>query len=319
MSLRDKVLNTKARWNDVSPKAKIVVGVVGLIGAAVYACINSANVKEAVEEEKEIFDDIHRVRQSQEGLLPEDEKIPDDITECYSNRDYAKDVIRASFEFGKKVVKYYAVPLAVGLVSTLLIFNGMNVLNTRNVALSASLASLSACFQEYRERVKNRFGQEVEDELYYAAEYKEVKHEETGEVEKKMVATIGESPNSPYIVLFNQDCAEWVNDINYCEHTLRGIRAKLQNELDTKRAFITFADVLDQIGKDITDNSDRYKLMSMSCGWRHGDTIDFRIKRIFIPTVGGDHFIEYCTIDPNVRDIHYELVSEYCDDENGAV
>lgn len=319
MSFKDNLLNATATLSDISPKVKIIVGVVGLIGAAVYACVKSMKVKEATEEEREIFDDIHRVRQSQDGTLPEEEKIPDDITECYSNRDYAKDVIRASFEFGKKVVKYYAIPLGVGLVSTLLIFNGMNVLNTRNAALSASLASLSACFQEYRERVKDRFGQEVEDELYYAVEYKEVENKETGAVEKKAVVNIGDHPLSDYLIVFNQECSEWVNDINYCEHTLRGFESVLQHELDSGRAYITFENLCHKLGKDISEKSERYQLMGMLTGWRHGDKIDFRIKRVSIPVKGGDRYVEYCTIDPNVRDIHRELVDKYNGNENGAV
>lgn len=322
MSLRDKWLNMTANLSDASPKIKIVVGVIGLIGAGVYACVKSAKakVKEATEEERKIFDDIHRVRESQNGELPEEEKIPDDITACYSKQDYAKDVIKTSLSYVKKVLKVYAIPLLIGFASTCLIFNGMHVMNNRNLAISAAYAMLSSSFEEYRERVKERIGEEAESELYYATEHKDVKdtaYDKT--VENAEVAKIGKSYMSPYLVIFDQSCDEWVPDLAYCQHTLNGIESILQHELDKKKAFISFGDLLDRIGKKIDKDDKVSQLMAMCCGWRHGDKIDLRVHKIYIPTKDGEGAVPFFTIDPNVRDIHVEIVSEYSGDETGTL
>lgn len=319
MSLRDKWLNMTGNLSAASPKIKIVVGVVGLIGAGVYACIKSAKVKKETEEERKIFDDIHRVRQSQKNELPEEEKIPEDLTACYSEKDYAKDVIRASFLFAKKLVKVYWLPLTVAVVSTCLIFNGMNVLNNRNLALSAAYASVSSAYEAYRARVKERFGEDVENEIYYATEHKEAVDGSTGEkVDNASVAKIGEKYLSPYMILFDENCDEWVSDIGYCEHTLRGIQAILQDRLDKKKPYVTYGELLYEIGKNLDENDEYDQLIAMNCGWRHGDKIDLRVKKIFIPNKDNSKVYPYFMLDPNVRDVHHELVSEYNGNETSG-
>ena len=316
MSFRDKWFNMLANLNDASPKIKIVIGVVGLVGAGVAACIATTRVKEKTKKEREIFDDIHKVRQSQKNELPEEEKIPDDITACYSEKDYAKDILRASGTMTFKLLKVYALPIGLAILSACLIFNGMNIMSNRDAAISAAYATLSTCFNEYREKVKDKYGEEVEKELYYGVTYRDIEiyeKDENGELkktgeEKAAVANIGDHFESLYLIKFNRECAEWCNDFEYNQTFLRGIQAMLRDELKHK-PFITFSDLCDKIGKDITKWDKSYQLMAMRCGWRHGDNVDLRIQRLHIPA-DNECSVPILILDPNVRDIYAEIITE---------
>ena len=325
MSFKEKWFDMVTRLNEASPRIKIVVGVVGLVGAGVAACIATTKVKEKTEEERKTFDDIHKVRQSQKNELPEEEKIPDDITACYSETDYAKDVLRTSGRMALKLGKVYGVPIAIAVVSICLIFNGTHVLNDRNLAMSAAYATLSTYFNEYRDKVKAKYGEEAEKELYYGVKYGDVtcqeKNEkgefETKSVEHAAIAVPKDTWQSLYLIKFNRDCAEWCNDINYNETFLRGIQAMLNDKLKHK-PFITFADLCEYIGYDLSNQSRTYQLMAMRCGWRHGDKIDLRIQKIYIPYPEEDKCCPLMVLDPNVRDIYAEIITEN-DYETGTV
>ena len=98
MDLHGKWRNFVASLDDKSPKIKIVVGVVGLIGAGVAAAIAATKIKDDVVEETEDFENIRKVRMSAKHPeeCSEEEKVADDIAECYSDKDYAKDVVKTS-------------------------------------------------------------------------------------------------------------------------------------------------------------------------------------------------------------------------------
>ena len=68
---------------------------------------------------------------------------------------------------GMKFAKLYGPSVILGALSITSILASNNILRKRNVALSAAYAAIDKGFKEYRSRVIERFGEEVDRELKY--------------------------------------------------------------------------------------------------------------------------------------------------------
>lgn len=89
---------------------------------------------------------------------------------------------------GVKFAKLYGPSVVLGVLSITSILASNNILRKRNVALGAAYAAIDKGFKEYRSRVIERFGEEVDRELKYNLKAKKfdetVIDEETGKEKK---------------------------------------------------------------------------------------------------------------------------------------
>lgn len=324
-NLKELVSNLTYSLEESSPKIKIVVGVVGLITAGIVACKKSMDIKEKLEPEKKAFKDIHKIvsakKRTEKGipdevegksLVPEEERVSKDIQFVYTDKDYAKDVLRTSLSIGKKLIKTYAIPVTIAVLSSGLIFSGMNTFNARNIALTTAYSTLSKAFESYKERVKERYGEEVEKELSYGYKTEVIKEKVTDEngnekwetTEKKVI--VGDpSKCSPYAFIFDKRFEEFITDPDYCQTFLNLV----QKELNTKfklirRKYITLTELYDKLGAP----EEFYTADAMRIGWLRdsdGDNyINLRFERIFIDEVQDDGTVKKVPrylIDPNVE------------------
>ena len=320
-------MNVKAAWDnlitnleEMSPKIKVVVGVAGLVGAGVGACIASTKVKDAMREERKAYEDIRKIRNAQKAekngkTLPEEEAVSKDVQFVYTDKDFSKDILKVTVSFAKKLVKLYGIPFAVAVASICLIFNGTNTLNTRYLAMSASYTTVSKAFEAYRERVKERYGEEVEKDILYGVHTEKVKEEEEDEDGKKKTVTkeIKVADNdpttcSPYAFIFDERFGEYVNDINMCEKLSSAWQSLMNEELKRKR-YLVLNDLYDKFSAP----EEMYTNESMIIGWRrkkdetNDGCIDFRIQRIFVTDSDGRR-VPRILIDPNVEGNIYKKV-----------
>jgi len=324
MSAKEFMSNCMNSLEEASPRIKIVLGVVGLVGAGIAACIASSKVKEETKEERKAFKDIHKIRHAQkadetgEKLDPE-ETVSDDVKFVYTDKDFAKDVVKTSLSYGKKILKLYGVPIAITGLSIALIFNGTHVLNARYLAMSASYGSIKKAFDLYKERVKERYGEEAEKDIRYGIKTEKVKEEivdeETGEKKKVTkeikVAEADPTACSPYAMIFDERFGEYVNDIGMNEALVKAIQSIMNEELLGKgKRYLVMDNLLDRLGAP----EDMYTGETMICGWRkksgQDDSadgyIDLRIQRIFIMKDGKR--VPRILIDPNVEGNIYDKV-----------
>lgn len=158
-----------------SPEILVVVGVVGTVASAVMACKATTKVSGILEQTKEDIDVIHDAMANE--TLKEEGK--------YSEEDGKKDLAIVYAQTGIKFVKLYGPSVLLGALSITSILASNNILRKRNVALAAAYATVDKGFKEYRNRVVDRFGKEIDRELRYNIKAKEVeetvKDETTGE------------------------------------------------------------------------------------------------------------------------------------------
>ena len=138
-----------------SPEILVVVGVIGVVTSAVMACKATTKVGEILDKTKEDVEAIHKCE--------EDESVKDQ----YSSEDAKKDLAIVYVQTGVKFAKLYGPSVVLGALSITSILASNNILRKRNVALGAAYAAIDKGFKEYRSRVIERFGEEVDRELKY--------------------------------------------------------------------------------------------------------------------------------------------------------
>lgn len=227
-----------------SPEILAGVGVVGVVGSLVLACKATTKLSDVLEESKEQLDKIKEV-----AADPAYE-------EKYSQDDAKKDTTITYVQTAMKVTKLYApsVILCVSSLGCLLASN--NILKKRNAALSAAYMTVDKSFKEYRKRVADRFGEEVEKEIRYNIKAEEItKVDEDGnevtETVKIMDGTDDPNSYSDYARFFDESCAAWQND---AEYNLTFLKAQQQyaNDLLKARGRLFLNEVYRMLGIDET-------------------------------------------------------------------
>lgn len=156
-----------------SPEILMVAGVVGVVSSAVMACKATTKVSGILEEAKETIDQIHE--------MTEIAANNEEYAEEYTPEDTKKDLAIVYAQTGVKFVKLYAPAVILGGLSLTAIISSNRILRKRNVALAAAYATVEKSFKEYRGRVVERFGKELDHELRYNIKAQEIEETITNE------------------------------------------------------------------------------------------------------------------------------------------
>ena len=167
-----------------------VVSTVGAVGTSVKATWES---KEIIETHNA---DIIDIREDLRAA-----KTPEEAKECKKQllSKYADTVLDVLDEYLAPTILTGA-SIAAGITSN-------HISNRRIAALGASFTFIKNAFDKYRERVKNKYGEEEEKDIYYGA--KEVEKEVVDEKGKKKKIKVKEyDPND----VMNNPCAILLGD-----------------------------------------------------------------------------------------------------------
>lgn len=261
MKKEDIMKNATSAFNKVSFKLKkhspeilVVAGVVGVVASTVMACRATTKVGKIIDKTKGDVEEIHVA--TEKGIT--------NAGETYSVDDSKKDLAVVYFQTGIKLAKLYAPSVALGTLSITGIVASHNILRKRNVALAAAYATVDKSFKEYRNRVIERFGAEVDKELrnnIKAKKFEEITTDsETGKEKKsKTTIDIANPMISDYKLFFDEKCKAWVDDYDY---NLMTLRCQQQYANDKLRAdgFLFMSDVYDMLGIQRTK-------ISQTVGW----------------------------------------------------
>ena len=162
-----------------SPEILVTVGVVGAVASAVMACKATLKVNEIMDETKETIEDIHYC--VGKGLKTSD---GEEYTQEVANKELAITYVQT----GWKLVKLYGPSVALGAASIGCMVGSNQILRKRNIALGAAFTAVDKSFKEYRDRLIERFGKDLDRELRFGAKAKQV--EETVVDEKGKETTV---------------------------------------------------------------------------------------------------------------------------------
>lgn len=225
-----------------SPEILVVAGVVGAVASAVIACKATTKVGKITEEAKDMIDAIHDAEQN--GVTP--------AGETYTKEDAQKELAITYVQTGVKYAKLYAPAVILGSLSITSILASNNILRKRNVALGAAYAAIDKSFKEYRGRVIERFGEQVDHELKYnikAKKFEEVETDpETGKQKKVKKTVMVADPNlqSDYAVYFDNKSRNYETNMDYNRMFLKA-QQQFANDKLQARGHIFLNEVLDDL------------------------------------------------------------------------
>lgn len=234
---------TKIKLGKYSPEILVVGGVIGVVASTVLACRATTKLSEIVEDAKNDIDDIHAAVEHPEEL---------NLKEEYTVEDSKKDLAIVYAQTGIKIAKIYAPAVILGGVSIAAILGGHNILRKRNIALAAAYATLDKSFKDYRTRLVERFGAELDKELKYNIKAKEVeetveKEDGSTETVKRTASVIDSRAVSCYARFFDDGCKGWDKDPEYNLMFLRQREAEATKRLKAD-GYLFLNDVYDMLG-----------------------------------------------------------------------
>lgn len=188
-----------------SPEILIVTGVIGTVTSAVMACKATTKLDDVLAESKAEIEKI-------EGYVEEN-----GYSEKYSEEDKKKDLAIVKVQSAVKVIKLYAPSVILGTLSITAMVSSNHILRKRNIGLAAAYAAVDKSFKDYRGRVVERFGKELDNELRHNIKLKEIEEvvvDEKGKekIEKKTVAEFAVPEYSDYAKVYDCGNTGWCKD-----------------------------------------------------------------------------------------------------------
>ena len=262
-----------------SPEILVVAGIAGTVVSAVLACKATTKVAEILDETKGTLDTIHEGMET--GAINGQE---------YTTEDSKKDTVVVYAQTGMKLAKLYAPAIILGTLSITSILASNNILRKRNVALGAAYAAIDKSFKEYRGRVIERFGEQVDTELKYgikAKKFEEIEVDPENGKEKKVKKTVMVAdPNlqSDYAVYFDNKSRNYETNPDYNRMFLKAQQAFANDKLQT-RGHLFLNEVLDDLDLPRTPAG---QIVGWTKDGPDGD-VNFRIVEVERETEDGRH------------------------------
>lgn len=260
-----------------SPEILVVTGVVGIVASTIMACKATTKVSEIIDETKETIDTIHD--SVGKGLHTAD---GEEYTQEVANKDLAIVYVQTGWKF----VKLYGPSVALGIASIGCMVGSNRILKKRNIALAAAFKAVDTSFKEYRERVVNRFGKELDRELRFGIKAKEIEEKVVDEegnettVTKTVEVMDPNVTHSIYSVVFCEGNTGWTKNAELNKVFL----IQQQNWANDKlrlNGILTLNEVYDMIGAQRT-------AYGQIAGWVYTDDCS-----------AGDNFVDFGIFDVN--------------------
>lgn len=288
-NLSVKLGKTGLKLKKASPQILLVAGVVGLVGSTVLACRATMKISDPLDEVKDASEKYHT-----RFAAVENKSL---------KKEAQKELATAYLHTGKEFAKLYAPAVMLGATSLTCILTSHRILSDRYAAASAACTSAMAGFTEYRARVRERYGAEVDKELRYNITQKTVEQtvtDENGKTKKQKtkvgIADTGELGS--FTRMYDNTCKFWDNAMSYNLSRLR-MEEEYVNHMLKSRGYMTVNDVYERIGLDPVPEGQIY-------GWvyeKPGDYISFGIDEINRETVQdfADGYITSLVLEFNVQ------------------
>lgn len=222
-----------------SPEILVVAGVAGVVTSAVMACKATTKAGAIKEDLKNGMDQINEVANNPK------------VTN-YSEEDKRKDTAIVYTQAVVKYIKLYGPSVLLGAASIACIVSSHNILKKRNVALAAAYAGIDRSFKEYRGRLIERFGEDLDRELRYnikAKEFEETTTDAKGKEKKTKTTVSVADPNtySDYARFFDDGCTGWTKDPEYNLMFVKNVQ-NTANDLLKAKGHLFLNEVYDMLG-----------------------------------------------------------------------
>lgn len=224
-----------------SPEILIVVGVAGAITSTVLACKATLKLDEILEKSKNDLDDIHEAKET---------------IEEYTEKDYKNDIAITYVKTGVSIAKLYAPAITIGTLSVAAILGSHDILKKRNAALASAYALVDRSYKEYRKRVVEELGDDMDRHFKFNTRLEEIETSETDEkgktkTKKETVEVVDNDvlEYSEYARFFDETCDSWTKDPEYNMTFLIAQQTYWNNKLQ-QDGYVFLNDVYNSLGME---------------------------------------------------------------------
>ena len=237
------LMKSKLGLKKHSPEILMAGGIgIGIV-AAIVACKQTIKATQIVENSKKALNDIESVKIMAANSETE-----------YTEEDEQNDRRTIAIRLTKGMIKTYAVPIGLGVLSITCILASNHILRKRNVALAAAYSALSTDFANYRKRVVEKYGKETDFMLKNGLEKDLIAHQvidpETGEVKetKEEVLKYDGTKLSQYARIFDEvGSTQWTPSPDHNKAFLL-MEQNYFNERIKTRGYIFLNEVYERLG-----------------------------------------------------------------------
>jgi len=204
-----------------APEILLGVGIVSGVAAGVTACMATRKIDEVLEEPKDYIEKIHKLH---DGEL----ETKDD--EEYTEKDYRRDLAKTYAQAGIQVIKLYWPTVMLTTLSITSILGSHHILRKRNAAITAAYIATNKGFKEYRKRVVDELGSDMDQHFKYGTVTEKidstVTDPETGKTKKvKEKVEVATAPPSDYVFYFDKTTSRaWEPSVDYNLMFLQGVQ-----------------------------------------------------------------------------------------------
>ena len=237
------LVKTKLGIKKHSPEILVAAGIGTGIVAAIVACKQTIKANDIVAEARKSLQNIEDVKE-----LAANNEVE------YTEENEQEDRKTIGMQVSVGVVKTYALPVGLGILSITCILAGHHILKKRNVALAAAYSALSTDFMNYRKRVVDKYGKDVDFMLKNGLEKQIVANQvvdpETGEVKetKEEVLTYEGDKLSQYARVFDEvGSTQWTPSADHNRAFLL-MEQNYFNERIRTRGYIFLNEVYERLG-----------------------------------------------------------------------
>lgn len=237
------LVKTKLGIKKHSPEILIVTGIGTGIVAAIIACKQTIKANDIIAVARENLQHIENAKE-----LAANNEVE------YTEEDEQADRETIGKQITIGMVKTYALPVGLGILSITCILAGHHILKKRNVALAAAYSALSTDFMNYRKRVVDKYGKDVDFMLKNGLEKQIVANQvvdpETGEVKetREEVLTYDGDKLSQYARVFDEvGSTQWTPSADHNRAFLL-MEQNYFNERIRTRGYIFLNEVYERLG-----------------------------------------------------------------------
>lgn len=262
-----------------SPEILMGVGIVGIVATVVTACRATLKAEEVLDEHAQKMEMIADAIECQD----EDNPYPEEMIK--------KDKLTTYVQTGVGFVKLYAPSAAIGGFSIACVLVANRILKKRYLAVLGAYNAISASYAQYRSRVRERYGDDVDYELRYGVRKEKLETKEVDEngktVKKKEDVEVISCQPSEYARYWSKHIKDGVLNPNWDENPefrlmfLRGAQAEANVTLKS-RGYIFLNEVYDLLGFEHTQ-------IGQLVGWYNDDEY-------------GDGYVDFGLYDLNNRE-----------------
>lgn len=247
LNIKEQLNVAEYKLKQAKPDILFGFGIIGVLAGTVFACIQTAKAKKAIEEHKEAIAGIEFEHKVDETLSDEAKKQAKKVKGKKLFNEYA--------HLSYIMLRIYGLPALLWLLGMGGIVDSHFTLKTANKALFANSVALQQLFDQYRTRVAEQIGVEQEQKMFLGAHEETIqvleKDPETGEEKlvEKTADVFYAQPGSKYARNFTAATSDAFDIRSYADRYLEARIDAINKDLELGvKRFYTAAEILRMLG-----------------------------------------------------------------------